>query len=178
MAENIAKTVPPDTVGKLRKMLAFLDDTQDPEELRALPAENCARKCAGRIRRAVKVSTRVEKEARHGVISVIPAIKGIQRFFLGVRSLRRLCQLKNSAIALVPANAVPKRLPFLFKKCPAAGVVPSSSSNRMRIFSESPAKTAPLAAHAASPFDTQSATGDETPIQFPPRRLRLSAQAL
>src|ERR1035437_5343584 len=41
----------------------------------------------------------------------------------------------------------------------------------------SPAKTAPLAAHDASPFDTQSATGDETPIQFPPRRLRWSARA-
>jgi toxin HigB-1 len=30
--------VPPDTVDKLRKMLAFLDDMQDPEEFRALPA--------------------------------------------------------------------------------------------------------------------------------------------
>jgi toxin HigB-1 len=37
-AEDVAKGVPPDTVGKLRKMLAFLDDMQDPEELRALPA--------------------------------------------------------------------------------------------------------------------------------------------
>jgi proteic killer suppression protein len=37
-AEDIAKGVPPDTVDKLRKMLAFLDDMQDPEELRALPA--------------------------------------------------------------------------------------------------------------------------------------------
>jgi proteic killer suppression protein len=37
-AEDIAKGVPPDTVDKLRKMLAFLDDIQDPEELRALPA--------------------------------------------------------------------------------------------------------------------------------------------
>jgi proteic killer suppression protein len=27
------KGVPPDTVDKLRKMLAFLDDMQDPEEL-------------------------------------------------------------------------------------------------------------------------------------------------
>ena len=32
--------MPPDTVDKLRKMLAFLDDMQDPEELRALPAWN------------------------------------------------------------------------------------------------------------------------------------------
>jgi len=32
-----AKGVPPDTVDKLRKMLAFLDDMQDPEELRSLP---------------------------------------------------------------------------------------------------------------------------------------------
>ena len=31
------KAVPPDTVDKLRKMLAFLDDMQDPQELRALP---------------------------------------------------------------------------------------------------------------------------------------------
>lgn len=37
-AEDIAKGVPPDTVDKVRKMLAFLDDMQDPEELRSLPA--------------------------------------------------------------------------------------------------------------------------------------------
>ncbi len=37
-AEDIAKGVPPDTVDKLRKMLAFLDDMQDPEELRSLAA--------------------------------------------------------------------------------------------------------------------------------------------
>jgi addiction module HigA family antidote len=36
-AEDVAKAVPPDTVDKLRKMLAFLDDMQDPQELRALP---------------------------------------------------------------------------------------------------------------------------------------------
>jgi proteic killer suppression protein len=36
--EDSAKGVPPDTADKLRKMLAFLDDMQDPEELRALPA--------------------------------------------------------------------------------------------------------------------------------------------
>ena len=36
-ALDVAKGVPPDTVDKLRKMLAFLDDMQDPEELRALP---------------------------------------------------------------------------------------------------------------------------------------------
>lgn len=36
--EDTAKGVPPDTVDKLRKMLAFLDDMQNPEELRALPA--------------------------------------------------------------------------------------------------------------------------------------------
>ena len=35
-AEDNAKGVPPDTVDKLRKMLAFLDDMQDAEELRAL----------------------------------------------------------------------------------------------------------------------------------------------
>ena len=33
-----AKGVPPDTVDKLRKMLAFLDDMQEPDELRALPS--------------------------------------------------------------------------------------------------------------------------------------------
>jgi proteic killer suppression protein len=37
-AEDSAKGVPPDTADKLRKMLAFLDDMQDPEELCALPA--------------------------------------------------------------------------------------------------------------------------------------------
>ena len=37
-AEDSSKGVPPDTADKLRKMLAFLDDMQDPEELRALPA--------------------------------------------------------------------------------------------------------------------------------------------
>jgi toxin HigB-1 len=36
--EDAVKGVPPDTVDKLRKMLAFLDDMQDPEELRALAA--------------------------------------------------------------------------------------------------------------------------------------------
>ena len=42
-AEDAAKGVPPDTVDKLRKMLAFLDDRQDPEELRALPPGTCIR---------------------------------------------------------------------------------------------------------------------------------------
>jgi len=37
-AEDIAKGVPLDTADKLRKMLAFLDDMRDPEELRSLPA--------------------------------------------------------------------------------------------------------------------------------------------
>ena len=36
--EDGAKGVPPDTVDKVRKVLAFLDDMQDPEELRSLPA--------------------------------------------------------------------------------------------------------------------------------------------
>lgn len=36
--EDNAKAVPPDTLDKLRKDLAFLDDMQDPEELRALPS--------------------------------------------------------------------------------------------------------------------------------------------
>lgn len=36
--EDMAKGVPPDTVDKLRKMLAFLDDMADPEELRTLPS--------------------------------------------------------------------------------------------------------------------------------------------
>ncbi len=37
-AEDDAKGVPPDTVDKLRKMFAFLDDMEDAEELRALPS--------------------------------------------------------------------------------------------------------------------------------------------
>jgi toxin HigB-1 len=37
-AEDSAKGIPPDTADKLRKMLAFLDDMQDPEELCSLPA--------------------------------------------------------------------------------------------------------------------------------------------
>jgi proteic killer suppression protein len=37
-SEDGTKGVPPDTVDKLRKMLAFLDDMQEPEELRALPS--------------------------------------------------------------------------------------------------------------------------------------------
>jgi proteic killer suppression protein len=37
-AEDSAKGVPPDTVDKLRKILAFLDDMQDSEALRSLPA--------------------------------------------------------------------------------------------------------------------------------------------
>ena len=37
-AEGSARGVPPEAADKLRKMLAFLDDMQDPEELRSLPA--------------------------------------------------------------------------------------------------------------------------------------------
>ncbi len=37
-ADEVTKSVPPDAVDKLRKMLAFLDDMEDPEELRALPS--------------------------------------------------------------------------------------------------------------------------------------------
>jgi toxin HigB-1 len=37
-SEDSTKGVPPDTMDKLRKMLAFLDDMQEPEELRALPS--------------------------------------------------------------------------------------------------------------------------------------------
>ena len=37
-SEESAKGVPPDTVDKLRKMLAYLDNMEDPEELRALTA--------------------------------------------------------------------------------------------------------------------------------------------
>ena len=36
--DGSAKGVPPDTVDKLRKMLAYLDTIEDPEELRALTA--------------------------------------------------------------------------------------------------------------------------------------------
>jgi toxin HigB-1 len=36
--EDNPKGVPPDTVDKLRKMFAFLDEMNDPEELRALPS--------------------------------------------------------------------------------------------------------------------------------------------
>ncbi len=36
-ADDIGKGVPPDSADKLRKMLAFLDDMEDPEELRSLP---------------------------------------------------------------------------------------------------------------------------------------------
>lgn len=35
-SEDSVKGVPPDTVDKLRKMLAFLDDMESPDELRAL----------------------------------------------------------------------------------------------------------------------------------------------
>jgi proteic killer suppression protein len=37
-AEGSARGVPPEAADKLRKMLAFLDDMQDLEELRSLPA--------------------------------------------------------------------------------------------------------------------------------------------
>jgi len=37
-ADDVEKGVPSDAVDKLRKMLAFLDDMEDPEELRALPS--------------------------------------------------------------------------------------------------------------------------------------------
>ena len=35
-SEGSVKGVPPDTVDKLRNMLAYLDDMKDPEELRTL----------------------------------------------------------------------------------------------------------------------------------------------
>ena len=35
-ADDIAKGVPPETVDKLRKMFAYLDDLSGPDELRAL----------------------------------------------------------------------------------------------------------------------------------------------
>ena len=35
-AEDVVKGVPPDTAGKLRKMFAYLDSMDDPEELRTL----------------------------------------------------------------------------------------------------------------------------------------------
>ena len=38
--EDNAKGVPPDAVDKLRKMLAFLDDMEEADELRSLPAWN------------------------------------------------------------------------------------------------------------------------------------------
>jgi toxin HigB-1 len=37
-ADDVKESVPPDAVDKVRKMLAFLDDMEDPEELRALPS--------------------------------------------------------------------------------------------------------------------------------------------
>jgi toxin HigB-1 len=36
--DDVEKRVPPDAVDKLRKMLAFLDDMEDTEELRLLPS--------------------------------------------------------------------------------------------------------------------------------------------
>ena len=36
--EDRARGLPPDTADKLRKMLAYLDEIEDPEELRSLPA--------------------------------------------------------------------------------------------------------------------------------------------
>ncbi|HLY59883.1 MAG TPA: type II toxin-antitoxin system RelE/ParE family toxin [Terriglobia bacterium] len=36
--DDSPKGVSPDVVDKLRKMLAFLDDMQDPQELRSLPS--------------------------------------------------------------------------------------------------------------------------------------------
>lgn len=35
-ADDVARGVPPDSVDKLRKMLAFLDDMHGPDELRSL----------------------------------------------------------------------------------------------------------------------------------------------
>ncbi len=36
--EDSAKGVPPDSADKIRKMLAFLENMQEPDELRCLPA--------------------------------------------------------------------------------------------------------------------------------------------
>ncbi len=36
--DDATKGVPPDTLDKLCKMLAFLDDMEDPDELRMLPS--------------------------------------------------------------------------------------------------------------------------------------------
>ena len=41
--EDQVKGVPPDAVDKLRKLLAFLDEMDDPDELRALPSWRCTR---------------------------------------------------------------------------------------------------------------------------------------
>ena len=35
--EDRTRELPPDAVDKLRKMLAYLDDMEDPDELRSLP---------------------------------------------------------------------------------------------------------------------------------------------
>jgi len=37
-ADDVTRSVPPDAIDKLRKMLAFLDDMEDPDELGALPS--------------------------------------------------------------------------------------------------------------------------------------------
>ena len=42
-AEGNAKGVPPDTMDKLRKMLAFLDDMEAPEECVPFPHGKCIR---------------------------------------------------------------------------------------------------------------------------------------
>jgi toxin HigB-1 len=36
--DDVTRGVPPDSVDKLRKMLAFLDEMENPEELRMLPS--------------------------------------------------------------------------------------------------------------------------------------------
>jgi proteic killer suppression protein len=45
--DDATKGVPPDTVDKLRKMFAFLDDMEDPEELRMLPSWKATVKAHG-----------------------------------------------------------------------------------------------------------------------------------
>lgn len=68
--EDITKGVPAEAVGKLRKILAYLDEIEDPEELRSLPTWKAHKLTGGRrgiwslhITRNWRVTFRVDSAA-------------------------------------------------------------------------------------------------------------------
>ena len=74
--DDMAKGVPPETEGKLRKMLAFLDDMEEPEELRALSSWK-AHLLTGDRKGTWSLSVTANRRLTFGVDSSEPAIRDL-----------------------------------------------------------------------------------------------------